>query len=199
MFSPSYFALQAEYAADALRYNLFLNPYIFRSYQWDSDFAHDPSWSVVPLYLNYRWCHDEMHTFNHPLVSLGKGLFVENLNCTALDNFPFALSFLSEFISTSLINYIGVSILPANTILAPHAHQNVGNLKLHASVYSPPSCGLAFSNSSGSSSHQWSAKQTSVYFNDNYLHSAWNYSNKNRFVLIVDFHQSLLSSHPYTA
>ena len=199
MFSPDYFSLQTEYAADVLRYNFFSNPLVFKSFQWDSDFAHDPSWSVVPLYLNYRWCRDEMHTFNHPLASIGKGLFVENLNRTALDNFPYALSFMSEFTATNLINYIGVSILPANTVLASHTHNNRGNLKLHASVFSPFSCGLSFSNKNKSFLHQWSSKQTSVYFNDNYLHSAWNYSNIDRYILIVDFHQSLLSSFPSNA
>lgn len=195
MFSPAHFALQSEYAADVLRYNLFLNSDLFESYQWKSDFAH-ANWPVVPLYMNYFWCRDEMHTFNHPLASIGKGLFVESLNRTALDNFPFALSLMSEFIVTNLINYIGVSILPPKTSLAPHFHQNDGNLKLHACVYSPPSCGLAFSNSSVSSCHLWAAKQASVYFNDSYMHSAWNHSNENRYILIVDFQQSLLSSYP---
>ena len=139
MFSSTYLVSCAEYAAQLLRQELLADPSSFKSYRWDSDFAHDPNWSVVPLYMNYQWCSQEMHTFNHPLSPFGKGLFVENLNATALDRFPNVLSCLNEFINTNLVNYIGVSLLPPNTMLHPHKHSNPGNLKLHSCVLSPSS------------------------------------------------------------
>ena len=110
----------------------------------------------VPLYMNYQWCSQEMHTFTHPLSPLGKGLFVENLNTTALDRFPNVLSILNEFIDTKLVNYIGVSLLPPNTILHPHKHSNPGNLKLHSCVLSPSCCGLSYSDDSQTYQHDWS-------------------------------------------
>ena len=194
MFSPSYLATCAEHAAQLLRQELLADSSSFKSYRWDSDFAHDPNWSVVPLYMNYQWCSQEMHTFTHPLSPLGKGLFVENLNTTALDRFPNVLSILNEFIDTKLVNYIGVSLLPPNTILHPHKHSNPGNLKLHSFVLSPSCCGLSYSDDSQTYQHDWSSPVSSVYFDDNFLHSAWNNSSSNRYILILDFNKALLSS-----
>ena len=194
MFSPSYLATCAEHAAQLLRQELLADASSFKAYRWDSDFAHDPNWAVVPLYMNYQWCSQEMHTFTHPLSPLGKGLFVENLNTTAFDRFPNVMSILDEFIDTKLVNYIGVSLLPPNTVLHPHKHSNPGNLKLHSCVLSPSSCGLSYSDDSQTYQHEWSSPVSSVYFDDNFLHSAWNNSSSNRYILIMDFNKTLLSS-----
>lgn len=137
-----------------------------------------------------------MHTFSHPLASLGKGLFVDNLNHTAVERFPYAISILQEFINTQLVNYIGVSLLPPNTVLSPHKHNNPGNLKLHSCVLSPSSCGLSYSDDSQVYQHEWTSLVSSVYFDDNYLHSAWNNSSSNRYILILDFNKRLLVSTP---
>lgn len=196
MFSSGYLSSQSELAAECLRGQFFLNPLLFKAYQWNSDFNHDPNWTVVPIYLNYSWCRDEMHTFEHPLAGMGKGLFVEHLNSSALETFPVAISYLQEFIESDCVNYVGVSVLPPRTTLSPHVHNNPGNLKLHACVFSPSSCGLTFSNIDRSFTHQWGSQRSSVFFDDNFLHSAWNYSSVNRYVLIIDFKRDMLFSYP---
>lgn len=193
MYSSEYLAQCSEHAAQLLSQKLKNDPSSFKAYHWDSDFSHDPNWSVVPLYLNYEWCNREMHTFRHPLASLGKGLFVEALNNSAKDKFPLALACLNEFISSNDINYIGVSLLPPHTVLHPHKHVNPGNLKLHASVQVSHSCGLTYSDGLNTYQHYWSSSPSSVYFDDNFTHSAWNNSSENRYVLILDFRKNLLT------
>lgn len=195
MFNSKEFANNANHAASSILHKYFSTQKL-ESVRWDSDFDHASNWEVVPIYLNYLWAIQEMHTFEHPLASLGKGIFVESLNSTAIDRFGDAISHLKNYIETGLINYIGVSRLPARTILKPHAHQNVGNLKLHCSVFCPPACGLMYTDKSGLTKiHQWPQTTSSIYFNDNNMHSAWNNSEIDRYVLILDFNAQLLSDH----
>ena len=194
MFQPRHFALSAELAADSLLRRLHSSPSFFTSFRWDSDFAHDPNWSVVPLYLNPQWAVDHMHTFEHPLAFLGKGLFADALNSNAASKFKDAYAFLRDFIDTGLINYIGVSVLPSNTSLNPHLHPNPGNLKLHSAIHCPPGCGLLHSDGDHCYQHTWLTTNCSVFFDDNFIHSAWNHSDSTRYVLIFDFKSSLITS-----
>ena len=192
MFHSRYFSDNAELAADSLLRYLHSSPSLFISSRWVSDFAHDPNWSVVPLYLNPKWAITQLQTFQHPLASLGKGLFADALNSAARSKFPDAFAFLSEFINTGLVNYLGVSVLPSHTCLNPHRHFNVGNLKLHASILCPPGCGLSFSDSTKCYQHNWLTTSSSIFFDDNFIHSAWNNSEATRYVLISDFQSKLL-------
>lgn len=183
----------ANQASNYLRGKLFESTIKHRAVKWNSDFMHNENWKVIPIYLNYEWAKNEMRTFEHPLAIMGKGIFVELLNKKCQIMYPEALAFLSKFISTNKINYIGISILPANTALERHAHINPGNIKLHTAIYIPSSCGISCETLKNYTRvHTWVNRDDHYFFDDNQMHYAWNHSASDRYVLVLDFESDLL-------
>tara|TARA_B100001964_G_scaffold153892_1_gene169235 strand:+ start:569 stop:1168 length:600 start_codon:yes stop_codon:yes gene_type:complete len=186
-----------NHASTFLRSQLFKSSIKMRPIRWNSDFVHSENWKVIPIYLNYEWAKNEMRTFDHPLASMGIGIFTEWLNHNCKELYPNALPFLDKFIATNLVNYIGISILPANTTLNEHVHYNIGNVKLHTAIYIPPACGISCDSMIGRTRvHYWKNENDHFFFDDNYSHYAWNHSSFDRYVLIVDFNSEMIIDLP---
>lgn len=78
---------------------------------------------------------------------------------------------------------VGFSVLRAGTQIKPHVGYKGNYLRCHLPLIVPEGdCGIAVNNQPVN----WSFGKTLI-FDDRYEHSAWNFSDKDRVVLLIDF------------
>lgn len=97
------------------------------------------------------------------------------LNCSLCPKTYNILSQIPELISADF------SYLPANTKINPHKGFTKMVLRAHLGLIIPSNCGIRV----GNETHTWT-KGKMLIFDDSFDHEAWNDSNEDRFVLMLD-------------
>lgn len=155
--------------------------------RWTSDFQHGQSWFVSPLLFNPDW--SSLRTSTHDQASL------KRLNTQLASIYPVTHSLLGDSCSLGRVKYVAYSFLPANSLLSYHKHSSRGYRKFHCLLHDISKCGLMYMVNKGSPRgsksvkciKQWKHAGDWLTFDDNNYHSAWNFSEETRSVLIIDY------------
>ncbi len=94
----------------------------------------------------------------------------------ALKYFPNTIKLLSKIKG---ITAAGISCLEGGGYIPPHNDEGIERYKFHLPLIIPDNCGIKINGSIYDFDKP-------LIFDDTYQHSVWNYSNKPRFVLIID-------------
>jgi beta-hydroxylase len=93
---------------------------------------------------------------------------------------PKTVSIIEEFIPQHMS--AGFSILKPKTKIKPHTGRPIDVLRCHLGLIIPKDCGLQVNGET----QKWENGKVFV-FDDTYLHSAWNDSEEERVILLLDF------------
>ena len=164
-------------------------PEICRFRNWGSDFNHNQSWTVSPIMLG-RARQERLYK-RSPVIAAFQPLLTREVYCKTYIEFK-------RWLDLDEINYIAFSRLGPKGVLRAHRHMNHGCLKLHVLVEPLQKSGLMY-HTVNSTGHQekkivhWQKKGDYRFFDDNYIHSAWNMSARNRDLVVIDFKKTALS------
>jgi len=103
-------------------------------------------------------------------------IYLGSINDFSKEYFPKTIELLEK------INYVmsaGISVLEGGGYIPPHSDEGIERYKYHLPLIIPENCGIKINNI------DYDFNEPFI-FDDTYIHSVWNNSNKNRFVLIVD-------------
>jgi hypothetical protein len=155
--------------------------------RWSSDFQHGQTWFVSPLLFDADW--GGLKTTTHDPGSL------RILNSQLGSIYPVTHSFLKGLCELGRVKYVAFSFLPPNSLLSCHKHFNMGYRKFHCLLRDSTKCGLMHMvdhySTQGIKSTKcikhWTHAGDWLTFDDNNYHSAWNFSEHTRPVLIIDY------------
>ena len=151
--------------------------------QWQADFDHGQQWWVAPVLINPYW---------NGLISQYNRTELQQLNDQLSIIYPLTHQYLNHHLAKNYIHYIAYSILFPGSILSYHKHDNPGHRKFHCLMHSTTKCGLMHTKRSKEGRpikhiHHWVDQGEWITFNDSDYHSAWNFSQKPRTVLVIDY------------
>jgi len=139
---------------------------ILKEYQGLKEVQKEP-WFEKEIY-NGDWKVFGLFNFDGSEVPLGK-------RCC-----PITSSIIHEHIPDH--QAAGFSILKPNTVITPHRGYSPAVLRCHLGLIIPENCALSVA----SVQKPWEEGKVMV-FDDTYEHSAWNKSDKERVILLIDF------------
>jgi len=150
---------------------------------WGSDFDHQQTWTISPLILG-AGSFTKINAAS-PEMALLLPLYLRQV-------YPKTYLALAPWITAERLNYVAFSKLGPGAVLRAHRHSNAGCAKLHIAVEEVQKCGLMFHQKRFDGRLQkkinhWSRRGQHCFFDDNYVHSAWNFSGAERVVILVDY------------
>jgi hypothetical protein len=158
-------------------------PGICRIRSWGSDFDHGQAWTISPVVLTSRTV-SRIGSLNLDLVSKLSGLLATV--------YPTTYQALAPWIESDRIVYAAFSLLKPGAVLRAHSHRNPESAKLHVLIESAQRCGLMHYRRDDSGRlvkeiNHWRDPGQFCFFDDNQVHSAWNQSDVDRVVMVIDY------------
>jgi hypothetical protein len=144
---------------------------------WPEYHLYDRGWDVFGLFINAYWMKSA--GIPNPVSSKAEGgVQVLTQECS------FTRNLITEHVSG--YGTCGFSILRAGAVIKPHEGVKSNYLRMHLGLEIPEGdMGL---NSDTHGSLKWE-KGKAIYFDDRRMHEAWNKTDKDRVILIVDFEE----------
>lgn len=117
---------------------------------------------------------------------------IDRLSSVLADVYPRTHQALAPWIASDRIVYVAFSRLKPGAILRAHSHRNPESAMLHVLVEPARRCGLMHHRRAEhgrliKAINHWQYPGQSCFFDDNQMHSAWNLSEVDRVVMIVNY------------